>query len=160
MKTRMNVGISSLILIFIVLCLVTFGLLSMSSARNDLTMAERNGDSVREYYRADGEGERFIAMIDGKLKSAADPEAQGPQDIPESSMEQALKELGDFYDEEQQVIHTDIPMERGQAEKKEPGAGSFLFMYIIRKTMRSTSLCRYGPASREEKTWNIQRKNY
>ena len=76
MKTRMNVGISSLILIFIVLCLVTFGLLSMSSARNDLTMAERNGDSVKEYYRADGEGERFIAMIDGKLKSAADPDAQ------------------------------------------------------------------------------------
>ena len=86
MKTRMNVGISSLILIFIVLCLVTFGLLSMSSARNDLTMAERNGDSVKEYYRADGEGERFIAMIDGKLKSAADPDAQGPQDIPESSI--------------------------------------------------------------------------
>ena len=52
MKTRMNVGISSLILIFIVLCLVTFGLLSMSSARNDLTMAERNGDSVKKYYRS------------------------------------------------------------------------------------------------------------
>lgn len=123
MKTRMNVGISSLILIFIVLCLVTFGLLSMSSARNDLTMAERNGDSVKEYYRADGEGERFIAMIDGKLKSAADPEAQGPQDILESSMEQALKELGDFYDEEQQVIHTDIPMERGQALRVELDPG-------------------------------------
>ena len=42
-KSGANIGSASLILIFIVLCLGTFGLLSLSSAKNDLDLAERNG---------------------------------------------------------------------------------------------------------------------
>ncbi len=45
-KSGANIGSASLILIFIVLCLGTFGLLSLSSAKNDLDLAERNGRSV------------------------------------------------------------------------------------------------------------------
>ncbi len=43
MKSGANIGSASLILIFIVLCLGTFGLLSLTSAKNDLDLAERNG---------------------------------------------------------------------------------------------------------------------
>ena len=39
-RNKVNIGLSSLILIFIVLCLSTFGLLSLSSARGDLELAE------------------------------------------------------------------------------------------------------------------------
>ena len=35
-RNKVNIGASSLILIFIVLCMATFGLLSLSSAQGDL----------------------------------------------------------------------------------------------------------------------------
>ncbi|RGY98405.1 hypothetical protein [Clostridium sp. AM58-1XD] len=113
MKTKMNIGISSLILIFIVLCLVTFGLLSLSSARNDLVLAERNAEAVQEYYRADTEGERFIAMADSRLKKlAAD---SGMNNFPSVSSEKLKQIMGDYYNENERTIRTDISMERGQA---------------------------------------------
>ena len=113
MKTKMNIGISSLILIFIVLCLVTFGLLSLSSARNDLILAERNGDAVKEYYRADSEGEKFIAMAEDRLKKIA--AESGANDLSEVPAARLKEELGEFYDEGEHTIRTDISMERGQA---------------------------------------------
>ena len=39
---KANIGSSSLILIFIVMCLVTFGMLSLTSAKSDLSLANRN----------------------------------------------------------------------------------------------------------------------
>ena len=49
-RNKVNIGLSSLILIFIVLCLSTFGLLSLSSARGDLELAERGAEAVKAYY--------------------------------------------------------------------------------------------------------------
>lgn len=42
-RNKVNIGASSLILIFIVLCMATFGLLSLSSAQGDLKLAGRMG---------------------------------------------------------------------------------------------------------------------
>ena len=39
-RNKVNIGASSLILIFIVLCMATFGLLSISSAQGDLRLGE------------------------------------------------------------------------------------------------------------------------
>lgn len=120
MKIRMNIGISSLILIFIVLCLVTFGLLSLSSARNDLSLAERNGNAVKEFYKADSEGEQFIAMADKTLKAIGGGSVSGPEDISRELLE---KQFGQFYDKEEDLICTDIPMDRGQSLRVELGIG-------------------------------------
>ena len=38
-KHKVNIGLTSLILIFIILCLATFSLLSLSSARGDQSLA-------------------------------------------------------------------------------------------------------------------------
>lgn len=48
-RNKVNIGLSSLILIFIVLCLSTFGLLSLSSARGDLELAERGAQAAKEF---------------------------------------------------------------------------------------------------------------
>ena len=56
-RNKVNIGLSSLILIFIVLCLSTFGLLSLSSARGDLELAERGAEAVKAYYEADSKGQ-------------------------------------------------------------------------------------------------------
>ena len=50
-RNKLNIEASSLILIFIVLCMATFGLLSLSSAQGDLKLAGRNGEAVRPIMR-------------------------------------------------------------------------------------------------------------
>lgn len=60
MKHRMIPGISSIILIFLILCLSVFSLLSISDAKSALSFAERHAESVRSYYRADAAGQAFI----------------------------------------------------------------------------------------------------
>ena len=58
-RRKANIGSSSLILIFIVLCLVTFSVLSLGNAKREDALSRRSADSVQEYYRADAAGEAF-----------------------------------------------------------------------------------------------------
>lgn len=109
-RNKVNIGASSLILIFIVLCLSTFGLLSLSSAQGDLKLAERNAAAVQGYYEADSKGIQWLKEIDQilmeEMKEGAD------------SYQCSLKikdRLGDIYNQETGIISTDIPMERGQS---------------------------------------------
>ena len=89
---KANIGSSSLILIFIVMCLVTFGMLSLTSAKSDLSLANRNADAVTEYYRADTEGEAFYRMVAGEVKTAC-ANASGH----EERLALLEKALGEYY---------------------------------------------------------------
>lgn len=66
-RRKANIGSSSLILIFIVLCLVTFSVLSLGNAKREDALSKRSASSVQEYYRADAEGEAFLQMADQAL---------------------------------------------------------------------------------------------
>ena len=70
-RNKVNIGLSSLILIFIVLCLSTFGLLSLSSARGDLELAERGAQAAKEFYEADSKGQQWLAGSDRMLQQMA-----------------------------------------------------------------------------------------
>lgn len=110
MKTNANIGSSSLILIFIVMCLATFGLLSLSSAKSDWKLAEKNARAVELYYKADSLGEEFLDKVDGiMIESLA-----GNPDI-EVCKDNLKREFGDAYREETGIITAEIPMESGQA---------------------------------------------
>jgi hypothetical protein len=91
---RANIGTPTLILIFMILCLVTFGMLSLSTAKSEWNLAQRNADSVTEYYRADKEGEVFYQMVVQNLRSG---------------------KLGDYYDSKTGMASTEIPMKRSQS---------------------------------------------
>ena len=65
-RRKANIGSSSLILIFIVLCLVTFSVLSLGNAKREDALSRRSADSVQEYYRADA-GEAFLQLADQAL---------------------------------------------------------------------------------------------
>ncbi|MBT9777555.1 hypothetical protein GPL15_13690 [Clostridium sp. MCC353] len=124
MKGRMNIGSTSLILIFIVLCLATFGLLSLSSAKGDWNLAQKGAASALIYYQADREGENFLEMADKKLQEAF--LSAGSGDV-ETALEVAL---GDYYRKETGTVETDIPMEYGQVlhiELRINEGGSTLF---------------------------------
>lgn len=108
MKSGANIGSASLILIFIVLCLGTFGLLSLTSAKNDLDLAERNEASVTGYYQADGEGEAFRMEAERLAAEALRENPAHPEDYIQKAMP------GDYLPEEQ-AVSREIPMENGQA---------------------------------------------
>ena len=56
LRRKANIGSSSLILIFIVLCLVTCSVLSLGNAKRGDGLSQRSADSVQEYYQAYAEG--------------------------------------------------------------------------------------------------------
>lgn len=109
MRRKANIGTTSLILIFIVLCLSTFGLLSLSNARGDWNLADKNAGAVRTYYEADAQGERFVRMVNRVLQ---DSKAKG---LTEADRESVLKaELREYYQADGSV-QTDIGMDFSQA---------------------------------------------
>lgn len=111
-RRKANIGSSSLILIFIVLCLATFGILSLGNAQGDELLSARNAAAVKEYYRADGQGEAFVAMVDQALSQA---EGSSAAEI----KEQVLAALGEYYQAETGHLVTVIPMSAGQAMQVE-----------------------------------------
>ena len=112
-KYKVNIGLTSLILIFIILCLATFSLLSLSSARGDQSLAARSARAVTEYYRADAQWEKLLKQADAILQK----ETIGvmSQDEIKTLAGNVALELGCNVDEKTGYISTDISMERGQA---------------------------------------------
>ncbi|MDD3251530.1 MAG: short-chain dehydrogenase [Lachnospiraceae bacterium] len=112
-KRKANIGSSSLILIFIVLCLATFGILSLSNARRETVLSEKNAAAVQAYYQTDSKGTEFFAQAAQSLKAApADAAA-------EVVKAEALAVFGSYYNQETGRFSTDIPMEHGQALRVE-----------------------------------------
>ncbi len=57
------VGGSSLLVIFAVLCLIVFALLSLSTARAGERLSRQSAASVEEYYEADRDAEAILARL-------------------------------------------------------------------------------------------------
>ena len=65
---RISIGTSSIVMIFVVLCLTVFAVLSFISADADFRLTERTADSTGYYYKADAEMQAAIAKVDALLK--------------------------------------------------------------------------------------------
>jgi len=57
------VGGSSLLVIFAVLCLTVFAMLTLSTVRADDRLADASVDAVSAYYRADAEAESLLSRL-------------------------------------------------------------------------------------------------
>ncbi|MGN0701918.1 MAG: hypothetical protein ACI4KL_01925 [Lentihominibacter sp.] len=69
---KATIGISSLLVVFIVLCLVTFACLSLSTARSDFDFAEKNAARKTAYYNACNEAEALISdSLSGKSEDTS-----------------------------------------------------------------------------------------
>ena len=64
-----NIGSVTLLMIFIVLCMITFAALSLSSAASDYQTARKSATHAQEYYKASGRAEETLAKIDQVLKN-------------------------------------------------------------------------------------------
>lgn len=63
-----NIGSSSMLVVFIILCLVTFSVLSVASANNDRKYSEKIANRTTAYYKASNKAEELLSQIDDKLK--------------------------------------------------------------------------------------------
>lgn len=103
-----NIGTSSLILILIVLCLVTFGVLSLSSAKSSLNLAERNVAAAEEYYSLDNLGQEFLQRLDMELtKLWTDGQTES------GYIEEIAGLYGGQYDSGTNQIHSVFQMDGG-----------------------------------------------
>jgi hypothetical protein len=58
-----NAGGAIIIIIFVVLCLTIFGLLSFATSFADKKLADKNLTNVSQYYKADAEAEKKLAVL-------------------------------------------------------------------------------------------------
>lgn len=63
----LNVGISSILFIFVILCLVSFAILSLSSAMSDWKLTGRVADNNTAYYEACNQAEELLEGLDRTL---------------------------------------------------------------------------------------------
>lgn len=109
-KQKGSIGSSTLILIFIVLCLATFALLSLSNAGGDRNLANKNAEAVRTYYEADSQGEQFVQMVDQAVK-----EVRKETSDQVKQQQKLAEKLGNYYNTDSRTAETDIPMDFDQA---------------------------------------------
>ncbi|MEG1895592.1 MAG: hypothetical protein RR162_05070 [Oscillospiraceae bacterium] len=69
-KTSVGVGASSVLVIFVVLCLVTFSVLSLVSATADKKLSDKNITHMEEYYSAQAAAYKTLEELDKTLSQA------------------------------------------------------------------------------------------
>ncbi|MEG1458578.1 MAG: hypothetical protein RSB37_07205 [Acetivibrio sp.] len=62
-QVSLPVGGSSILTIFAVLCLLTFSLLTLSTAKANKKLSDKAVDAISDYYRADTEAEEILGCI-------------------------------------------------------------------------------------------------
>lgn len=64
-----NIGSASMLLIFIILCLVSFAALSIVSANADRKLSEKIATRTQSYYEACNKAEEALAQLDDTLQA-------------------------------------------------------------------------------------------
>ena len=64
-----NMGISLMLVIFIILCMVVFSVLSLSTALKDYNYSKQNADNTTAYYEACNHGEQELLILKENLSS-------------------------------------------------------------------------------------------
>ncbi|MDL2206139.1 hypothetical protein LJC33_04420 [Eubacteriales bacterium OttesenSCG-928-N13] len=67
---RIGPGVSSLLMIFVSLCMTALGMLTLINAINDQSMTTRSKDAIHAYYDGAAVGQKELAQIDAQLKQA------------------------------------------------------------------------------------------
>jgi hypothetical protein len=66
-----TMGVSSIIAILVVLVLIVFAALSITTAKADLTLSRKTAESTTEYYAADSAAEDKVGEVAGLINSGA-----------------------------------------------------------------------------------------
>lgn len=75
LNTGIGVGGTSILAIFVVLCLVTLASLSLVSAQADYGLTKKTAEAAQEYYAADAQAERQLAVLTSAVEAGGDIDA-------------------------------------------------------------------------------------
>ena len=79
MESRpVRLGWLSLLLTVIILCLATLSVLSFSTARADLALAQKQARQAQSVYALECAGQQWLAELDAALAQASSPESTAP----------------------------------------------------------------------------------
>ena len=90
-QKSLNLGALTILVVFTVLCLTVFSVLSLASAEADSRLTGRNTQQAKRYYEADNLAEEFLSKIGGIL-------AETEQSDPEAIRARFVAELGNGFD--------------------------------------------------------------
>lgn len=62
-----NIGFSSIVMVFIMICLVTFATLSVLTAHSDYRLSQKMADKTTAYYKADAIARDMVELLDNQL---------------------------------------------------------------------------------------------
>lgn len=62
-----NIGFSSIVMVFIMICLVTFATLSVLTAHSDYRLSQKMADKTTAYYKADAIARDMLELLDDQL---------------------------------------------------------------------------------------------
>ncbi len=62
-----NIGFSSIVMVFIMICLVTFATLSVLTAHSDYRLSQKMADKTTAYYKADAIARDMVEQLDNQL---------------------------------------------------------------------------------------------
>lgn len=71
---NLGIGYTSIMIIFALVCLVIFAVLSLKAAASDEALNERSGEYLREYYNADSIAKQELSELDELAFAAASSE--------------------------------------------------------------------------------------
>lgn len=74
-KAFLSTGTTSIVLIFVLLCLLTFSVLSVISANADYRLSKKNADRTTEYYEAENRANDILLTITRSLDAHAGQES-------------------------------------------------------------------------------------
>ena len=74
---KISTGASSILMIFVVLCLTTFAVLSYVTANADSRLTEKAIETTAAYYSADSKAQTAISAFDAKLAELEEQSSQG-----------------------------------------------------------------------------------
>lgn len=92
-KSGIGIGSASIVLVFVVLCLTIFALISLSYAEGEKAMTDTEAAMIKGYYEADTLAERVLAEI---LEADATPEAVQGIDVTAKWERDMLAEIAEF----------------------------------------------------------------
>lgn len=106
-----NIGLSSLLIVFLVLCLTTFALLALSTAKSDNTLSEKFASHRTDYYTASSRAEEILAQIDTLLEQNQENDVRN---MDFSSIENTSISIDVDTKEYPAILSYAVPMENNQ----------------------------------------------
>lgn len=141
----LNVGTPSILLILLVFVMAVFGMLSVRASGSECALAQKTGDSVQEYYKADQKAEYVLAYVDSVL-------SKGEIDQLQKSLQK--KELPDRIAGSVEKIQTNL--KKGAVMGEAENIGTVFYTVPVRKDVSlEVELDLYGDKTYRIRSWKM-----